>query len=403
MTAHDSHSGPASNSFFNKEYAPGILLLIAAALSILVVNSPLQAAFQTALHAHVGWGFLDLSVAHWVQDGLMAIFFLFVSLELKRELIGGVLSKPKHAALPVLASLGGTIVPALVYLVFNTDPEFRHGWAIPTATDIAFSLGVLSLLGNRVPNLLKVFLLALAIVDDMCAVLIIAIGYSGAMNGELLSLAVAVFAAMLLLSRINVRKLEVYWILGAILWVLLLHSGIHATIAGVLTAFAVPYSVHGKKPQPLITAEHALRPWVQFGIMPLFAFCFAGIDFSLLTPEVFTHPVTLGVAGGLLLGKAGGVLGACLLFRWATGSKLHLPWRKLWGVAFLAGIGFTMSLFVGELAFSDNPELVPMVKAAVYGASILAGLIGWGILYKVLPRQGHQHSTSPAAPFLTRD
>lgn len=408
MSAHDSHGSHAASplnplrSFLSKEYAAGVLLLVASVIAIIFMNSPIKDGFLQVLNIHIGYGPFDLSISHWVQDGLMALFFLFVSLELKRELIGGVLSKPKHAALPVLASLGGTVAPAIFYMAFNLYSGYSHGWSIPTATDIAFSLGVLSLLGNRVPNLLKIFLLALAIVDDLCAVLIIAIGYSQSIDTDMLSLATAVFAVMLMLTRINVRRLEVYWALGLVLWGLMLHSGVHATLAGVLTALAIPYKAHCGPNQPLLVAEHALRPWIQFLIMPFFALCFAGIDFSVLSLDVFTHPVTLGVGAGLLLGKPLGVLGACLMFRWVTGSKLHLPWPKIWGVAFLAGIGFTMSLFMGELAFED-PSVVNEVKTAVYVASLLAGVIGWGILYKVLPRQGHHHPHSSAAPFLTRD
>lgn len=402
-----NHSVQSSSPlpFWEKEYFPGILLFAAAVFALVVMNSPLHDGFVQLREMKVGILGLKLTIDHWIQDGLMAVFFLFVSLELKRELIDGVLSNPKHAALPVAASIGGTVVPALIYLAFNMDGEFTHGWAIPSATDIAFSLGVLSLFGNRVPNLLKAFLLALAIVDDLAAVLIIAFGYTETIVSSYLGLAAALFALMMLCNRLGIKRLEIYWVLGLLLWLAMLHSGVHATLAGVLTAFAIPFK-KGKPrdmaQQPLMIAEHALRPMVQLFIMPIYAVTAAGFAFTNIGVESITHPITLGIFAGLVIGKPVGIMLFALLFRWFSGSKLHIPWKKLAGAACLAGIGFTMSLFIGNLAFVGE-GVGDYVRVGVFAGSLLSGLLGAVILDKALPKRGHRHMTSPAAPFLTRD
>ncbi len=389
-----------------KEYFPGLLLFMAAILSMVITNSPFASGFEDLKHLKVGAGFLRMDIEHWIQDGLMAVFFLFVSLELKRELLDGVLSNPKRAALPVAASVGGTIIPALIYLAIAHQPQNINGWAIPAATDIAFSMGVLSLFGNRVPNLLKAFLLALAIVDDLAGVLIIAFGYTAVIVPGFLGLAMAIFSCMILFNRLGIRRLEMYWALGLLLWLAMLQSGVHPTIAGVLTAIAIPFekgrSHRHLGPQPLIVAEHALRPAVQYFIMPLYAITAAGFAFSGFSTDMLTNPVSLGVFAGLLIGKPVGIMLFCLLFRALSRSKLDIPWMKLTGVACLAGIGFTMSLFIGVLAF-DSVNMEEHVKIGVLAGSFLSALLGCVILDKALPKKGHRHTTSPAAPFLTRD
>lgn len=405
MSIHSTHAD-TPEKIWEKEYFPGLLLFMAAVLALVIMNSPLATGFEHLKNMHIGAGFLDMSVEHWIQDGLMAIFFLFVSLELKRELLDGVLANPKRAALPIAASVGGTIVPAIIYLCVAHQPENIHGWAIPAATDIAFSMGVLSLFGSRVPNLLKAFLLALAIVDDLAGVLIIAFGYTDNIIPGFLGLAMAIFSCMVLLNRFGMKRLEIYWALGLLLWLAMLQSGVHATIAGVLTAIAIPFekgrSHRHLGPQPLIVAEHALRPAVQYFIMPLYAITAAGFTLHDFGPATIGHPVTMGAFLGLLIGKPLGIMLFCLLFRYMSGSKLELPWKKLTGVACLAGIGFTMSLFIGTLAF-DDPGMGEYVRIGVLAGSILSALLGCAILDKALPKRGHRHVTSPAAPFLTRD
>jgi len=405
MSAHTTPSDKPEK-IWEKEYFPGLLLFVAAIFALVIMNSPFADGFEKLKNMHIGAGFLDMSIEHWIQDGLMVVFFLFVSLELKRELLDGVLANPKRAALPIAASVGGTIVPALVYLAIAHQPANIHGWAIPAATDIAFSMGVLSLFGSRVPNLLKAFLLALAIVDDLAGVLIIAFGYTDDIIPGFLGLAMAIFSCMILLNRFGMKRLEIYWALGFLLWLAMLQSGVHATIAGVLTAIAIPYekgrSHRHLGPQPLIVAEHAMRPAVQYFIMPLYAITAAGFALSGSIGEAISHPVTGGAFFGLLIGKPLGIMLFCVLFRYMSGSKLELPWMKLAGVACLAGIGFTMSLFIGTLAFAD-PGMGEFVRLGVLGGSIVSALLGCVILDKALPKRGHRHVTSPAAPFLTRD
>jgi NhaA family Na+:H+ antiporter len=363
--------------------------MAAAALALVVANSPLAPAYFEVLHAYLG----PLSLSHWINDGLMAVFFLVVGLEIKREVLDGQLSTWSRRILPGVAALGGMAVPALVFLAFNADdPATARGWAIPSATDIAFALGVLSLLGSRVPTSLKVFLTALAIIDDLGAVLIIALFYSGDLSLPHLGGAAAILAGLVLLNRLGVTRLWAYLIPGAVLWWLVLGSGVHATVAGVLLAFTVPLRPAPARPDdmthsPLHRLEHALHPWSTFLVIPVFGFANAGVSFEHLTLDALTDDLTLGVALGLLVGKLVGVYGSA----WAVirlgyaDVPMGAGRLQLFGVALLCGIGFTMSLFIGLLAFANDPLLQEEVKLGILTGSIIAGLLGWAVL-RVAPR-----------------
>ena len=376
-------------SFLDSEAAGGLVLMAAAALALVVANSPLAPAYFGALHAHIG----PLSVSHWINDGLMAVFFLFVGLEIKRELLDGQLSTWPRRALPGIAAAGGMAVPALIYAAFNWgDPATLRGWAIPSATDIAFALGVLSLLGPRVPASLKVFLAALAILDDLGAVAIIAVFYAGDLSLPDLGLAAAALAALAALNRFGVSRLSPYMLVGALLWFFVLRSGVHATIAGVALALTIPLRLAPGRPDdvagsPLHRLEHRLHGWVAFGIVPLFGFANAGVSFAGVTADALLAPLTLGVALGLLVGKLVGVFGAAALAIRAGLADVPMgaSWSQLVGVALLCGIGFTMSLFIGLLAFADDPALQDEVKIGILLGSGLAGLLGWAVL-RVAPR-----------------
>jgi len=358
--------------FFKSEAASGVLLLGTTILALAVANSGLTApAYFHALHVHVA----GLSLQHWVNDGLMALFFLLVGLEIKNELTSGALASWAQRALPGLAALGGMAAPALIYAAFNAhDTAVLHGWAIPTATDIAFSLGVLAMFGARLPASLKVFLTALAIIDDLLAVLIIALFYGGGLSLLYLGLAAAVLAALIILNVLGVTRLTPYLLLGALLWWLVLKSGIHATLAGVLLAFAIP-AVPGQK------LEHALANWVAFVIVPMFAFANAGVSLVGVRAQTLLEPITLGVAAGLVLGKQIGVFGAA----WAV-VKLGLGslpagtgWRHIYGVSVLCGIGFTISLFIGALAFAGAAGQ-DAAKLGVLLGSLVSGILGASLL-----------------------
>ena len=376
-------------SFLDSEAAGGLVLMAAAALALVVANSPLAPAYFGALHAHIG----PLSVSHWINDGLMAVFFLFVGLEIKRELLDGQLSTWPRRALPGIAAAGGMAVPALIYAAFNWgDPATLRGWAIPSATDIAFALGVLSLLGPRVPASLKVFLAALAILDDLGAVAIIAVFYAGDLSLPDLGLAAVALAALAALNRFGVSRLSPYMLVGALLWFFVLRSGVHATIAGVALALTIPLRLAPGRPDdvagsPLHRLEHRLHGWVAFGIVPLFGFANAGVSFAGVTADALLAPLTLGVALGLLVGKLVGVFGAAALAIRAGLADVPMgaSWSQLVGVALLCGIGFTMSLFIGLLAFADDPALQDEVKIGILLGSGLAGLLGWAVL-RVAPR-----------------
>ena len=376
-------------SLLDNEAAGGLTLMAAAALALAVANSPAAPAYFGALHAYLG----PLSVSHWINDGLMAVFFLLVGLEIKRELLDGQLSTWPRRALPGIAAAGGMAVPAAIYAAFNWgDPATLRGWAIPAATDIAFALGVLSLLGPRVPASLKVFLTALAILDDLGAVAIIAVFYTGDLSFVDLGLAAAVLAALAALNRFGVVRLAPYLLLGAVLWFFVLRSGVHATIAGVLLAFTIPLHPAPGRPDdmagsPLHRLEHGLHNWVAFGVVPVFGFANAGVSFAGLTVDALLDHLTLGVALGLLLGKLVGVFGAAALTIRAGLADVPMGagWLQLVGVSLLCGIGFTMSLFIGLLAFAEDPLLQSEMKIGILLGSGMAGLLGWAVL-RVAPR-----------------
>jgi NhaA family Na+:H+ antiporter len=370
--------------FLDSSASGGLVLMGAAALALVVANSPLAPAYFGALSSYLG----PLSVSHWINDALMVLFFLLVGLEIKREMLDGQLSTWHRRILPGVAALGGMVAPALIYLAFNAgDPATIRGWAIPAATDIAFALGVLSLLGNRVPTSLKVFLAALAIVDDLGAVVIIALFYSGALDVLALAGAALVLTGLVVLNRMGATRLWPYLMLGALLWVLVLISGVHATVAGVLLALTIPLRPSPARPDdiehsPLHRLEHALHGGVTFLVIPIFGFANAGMSFSGLSLGALTDHLTLGVALGLLVGKLVGVFGsAYLVIRagWADMPAGATTFQLL-GVSLLCGIGFTMSLFIGLLAFADQPLLQERVKIGILGGSLVAGLLGYAML-----------------------
>jgi NhaA family Na+:H+ antiporter len=364
------------DEFLKSEAASGVLLLAMTALALVLANSPLGSAYFGFLHAYAG----GLSILHWINDGLMALFFLLVGLEIKRELTGGELSTWSRRALPGLAALGGMIAPAAFYLAFTRNaPEVLHGWAIPTATDIAFSLGVLALLGSRAPTSLKIFLTALAIIDDLFAVLIIALFYGNGLSLMFLGLAALTAAVLALLSWRRVNTLWPYLLLGAVLWFFVLKSGIHATIAGVILAFVMPKQ--GQESSPSSRLEHGLHKWVAFGIVPLFAFANAGVALAGMGLDTLLQPITLGVMAGLFLGKQAGVLGAVWLGVRLGLGKLppNTSWLSLYGVALLCGIGFTISLFISALAFPGS-DAQDAAKLGVLVGSLVSGLGGWLVL-----------------------
>lgn len=375
--------------FLDNASSGGIVLMAASALALIVANSPLAGVYDHALHAYVG----GLSVLHWINDGLMAAFFLMVGLEIKREVLDGQLSTWSRRILPGTAALGGMIGPAIVYLALNLGSNGQpSGWAVPAATDIAFALGVLSLLGSRVPMTLKVFLTALAIIDDLGAVVIIALFYTSSIDATALVGAALTFVALVALNRFRVMTLVPYLLLGGLLWFLVLRSGVHATIAGVLLALTIPLRHSPTRPDdmtsPLNMLEHALQPWVSFLIVPIFGFANAGISFAVMTPQALVDPVPLGVALGLFIGKQVGVFAAAgivIRLGWAE-LPMYATWRQLYGVALLCGIGFTMSLFIGLLAFQDSVYLQNEVKLGVLLGSTASAFAGAALLLSARSR-----------------
>ncbi len=374
--------------FMQLESSGGIFLIMAAILAMLASNSFLATYYDSFLNApvEIRVGALELAkpLLLWINDGLMAVFFFLVGLEIKRELIRGELSSVDKATLPFLAAIGGMAGPAIIYSYINWgNAEYIQGWAIPSATDIAFALGVLSLLGNRVPVALKIFLLALAIIDDIGAIIIIAVFYTANLSTEALALGMAGVAGLFILNRTRVSSIAPYILVGTFIWVCVLKSGVHATLAGVVTALFIPLtSRHEEEPSPLISLEHALHPWVAFMVLPLFAFANAGIDFRTLPMEEFFTTVTIGIAAGLFFGNQIAIFTLC---RVAVASGIAtLPkgvnWIQLYGTGCLAGIGFTMSLFIGTLAF-DNPLLVDQVRLGVLTGSLASALLGFSVLW----------------------
>ncbi|HEX2181334.1 MAG TPA: Na+/H+ antiporter NhaA [Rubrobacteraceae bacterium] len=422
--------------FAQKQSSGGILLIAAAVSALAWANSPWAESYAALWHTKLTIGVGDFSISkdltHWINDGLMAIFFLVVGLEIKRELLVGELSSVRGAALPVAAALGGAVVPALIYLALNAGTEGAAGWGIPMATDIAFALGVLALLGGRAPVGLKVFLTALAIVDDIVAVLVIALFYTSDVSWGALAIGGLFFAALVAANLLGVGRTLVYAVLGVGLWSCFLLSGIHATVAGVLLALTVPASSFinpgaflergryildrfeeaGEKGEnvlsneerqaalhalnhatyrlepPLHELEHALHPWVAFAVVPLFALANAGVPLGGTIAGALTNPVVLGIVLGLVIGKQLGVT----LFAWLAvkSGAAELPagigWRHVYGASWLAGIGFTMSLFITDLAFSDA-ALVEAAKLGILAASLLAGVAGWTILRATVDRR----------------
>ena len=370
--------------FLDGEAAGGIILMAAAALALIVANSPLSQTYFAVLHAYLG----PLSVSHWVNDGLMAVFFLLVGLEIKREMLDGQLSTWPRRALPGIAAAGGMLVPALVYVAINRDNAAAlSGWAIPTATDIAFALGVLSLLGSRVPASLKVFLTALAIIDDLGAVIIIAIFYTSGLSSTYLAAAFAVIAVLVVLNRMRVMTLVPYLMLGVILWVLVLKSGVHATLAGVALALTIPLERsagvgHDLDHSPLHRLEHGLHKIVPFVVIPIFGFANAGVSLAGLSLGALIQPLTLGVAAGLVVGKLVGVLGSsALAIRLGVADlPAHAGWSHMIGISLLCGIGFTMSLFIGLLAFASDVALQDAVKVGILAGSFIAAILGAAVL-----------------------
>jgi len=375
--------------FLRLEAASGILLLAAAILAMVAVNSPADVWYDALLEIPVAIQFGEFEISKplllWINDGLMAIFFFLIGLEVKREVLAGELSEPSRVVLPIIAAVGGMAVPAAIYSVINWgDPVTMKGWAIPSATDIAFALGVLALLGSRVPQALKLFLMTLAIIDDLGAIIIIALFYTVDLSIMSLLIAVVAIAGLFALNRKGVLSLTPYLVIGFVLWAAVLKSGVHATLAGVLIAFFIPFkSEPGESQTQLEKLEHDLHPTVAYGILPLFAFANAGISFDGITIDSFLHPVPLGIAAGLFLGNQVGIF----CFSWLA-IKLgvaKLPesvnWLQLYGVALLCGIGFTMSLFVGSLAFEQGgPDYAIDDRLGILVGSLLSGILGYLVL-----------------------
>ena len=373
--------------FFKLEAASGLVLLLAAIIALLISNSGLSDLYFSTLNKYLFLGInefgIKLSVLHWINDVLMAVFFFFVTLEIKREFLQGELSNIKQAMLPIIAAVGGMLVPALIYVYINLeDSQTLNGWAIPSATDIAFSLGVLSLLGKRVPLSLKVFLTALAIIDDLGAIVIIALFYSGDLSIKYLLLMLLAFVILIIINKFNIKKFLPYLVIGIFLWDFTHNSGIHATIAGVLLAMTIPHRRQEKDFSLLIKIEHSISPYVAFGIMPLFAFANAGVSLEGLSLSSLLDKVPLGIVLGLFVGKQLGVF----IFSYVS-IKLKIAqmpnnsnWFNFYGVGILTGIGFTMSLFVGNLAFIENMQYMDGVKIGVLTGSLLSTLAGYFLI-----------------------
>ena len=373
--------------FFELESSSGLILLIAAIVALYLSNSNLSFYYFAVLNYHLTIGIqnfsMNLSVLHWINDALMAIFFFVVTLEIKRELVQGELSKPKKALLPIIGAIGGMAVPAIIYIIINFETgNSLKGWAIPSATDIAFSIGVLSLLGSRIPISLKIFLVALAIIDDLGAIIIIAFFYSTELHYMYLCLMLVSFVCLIVLNKLGVKKFTPYLIIAFFLWYFTHSSGIHSTISGVLLALCIPHNRRKKDFSLLLKLEHFFSPYVAYGIMPIFALANAGVSLQGISINTLIAPVPLGIICGLFFGKQIGVF----LFSYLS-VKIKLAempsntnWVKLYGVSILTGIGFTMSLFIGNLAFNENTQYIDGVKIGVLGGSLLSTLVGFFVL-----------------------
>ena len=375
-------------NFFKLEATSGIFLLVAAVIALIIDNSPWHNHYQAIIHAPISINstYLQLSMplVEWINQGLMAIFFLLVGMEIKREIFLGEMNSWRKIALPIMAALGGMIIPTLIYLGFNWhNPAVLRGWAIPTATDIAFSLGILSLLHNRILFSMKIFLTALAIFDDIGAIIIIAIFYTSKIYWVYLSFGLISLLILVLLNHFQIKKLTPYLLIGIILWYLMLRSGVHAVLAGVLLAFTIPlHSKDHDHASPLQILEKKLHPWVAFLILPVFGLTNAGVSFSGISWQYWFNSVTLGVTLGLLIGKQLGVFGATWL---AVKMKLvSLPekatWKHIYGIALLCGVGFTMSLFIGSLAFPENSSNLAAARVGIFCGSLFSGLLGYLVL-----------------------
>ncbi len=373
--------------FFKLEAASGLVLLLAAIVALILSNTNFSDYYFGILNTHILIGTksfgLDLSILHWINDALMAIFFFVVTLEIKREFIHGELSKPKQALLPIIGAFGGMAVPALIYILINFETGYTlRGWAIPSATDIAFSIGVLSLLGSRVPTSLKVFLVALAIIDDLGAIVIIAFFYSTELQYTSLIFLIISFALLMLLNKFGIKKFTPYFFVGLFLWYFTHGSGIHSTISGVLLAMTIPHRKHEKDYSLLLKLEHLLSPYVAFGIMPLFALANAGVSLDNISIDRMLSPVPLGILCGLFFGKQIGVF--IFSFLSVKMKIAEMPsnsnWLKFYGVGILTGIGFTMSLFVGNLAFVEYQNNMDGVKIGVLTGSFLSAVVGYFML-----------------------
>lgn len=372
------------HKFIQLETSGGISLGIATLLALILANSSWQNYYQTFINFNISIGAnIHFSFLHLINDGLMTIFFFLVSLEIKREIVQGELNSPTKALLPTLAAIGGMVVPALFYLLISHGyPQLISGWAIPMATDIAFSLGVLSLLGKHIPVALKIFLMALSIIDDLGAIIVIAIFYTAQIGWLYLFLALLTFIGLLSLNYFKIQRFLPYCLLGIALWILILNSGIHATIAGVLFGFTIPLSSNNKNFNSLLHhLIHQLHPWIAYGILPIFAFANAGLSFSNINLATFLHPLPLGIIVGLFLGKQLGIFGASWLAVKTKLAKLpyQVNWWHMYGTALICGIGFTMSLFIAGLAFGEN-ALTPLVRLGVFTGSILSGVAGYSVL-----------------------
>lgn len=380
----------ALKDFLKQESAGGIVLIAAAALALLIANSPLADGYfgtlSTKLNVSFGDFAINKSLLLWINDGLMAIFFFLIGLEVKREIISGQLSSWDKASLPLAAAIGGMAIPALIYVGINIDsPDSISGWAIPAATDIAFALGILSLLGPRVPVAMKALLLAIAVIDDIGAITVIALFYTSEINVGMLGGGAAMLALLFVLGRLRIASTIPYVLLTVIMWVFVLKSGVHATLAGVTAAMMVPMVARdGSK--MLEHMEHGLHKWVAFVIIPIFGFANAGVTLIGLSPADLLQPLPLGIALGLLIGKQVGILGFAFIAVKAGVAKLPdgVGWRKIHGLSLLAAIGFTMSLFIGNLAFTD-PAMIDAVKLGVLSGSLIAAFAGFFMIKSALP------------------
>ena len=378
--------------FIRLETSGGIILMIAAVLAMIIANSPLATAYDAILGTYIKVGIGSFEIAKpailWINDGLMAIFFFLVGLEIKREVLAGELSSFDKAILPVMAAIGGMAVPGLIFAIINWGtPENLNGWAIPTATDIAFALGILALIGSRAPVALKIFLLAIAIIDDLGAIVIIAVFYTSQLSMNALTISMLGFAAAIVLNRMGVQRTAPYLLVGIVMWVFVLKSGVHATLAGVLIALTIPLKSKNEDEALLYKMEHGLHPWVAFLILPIFAFANEGVNFTGIGIDDLLQPLTLGIAVGLFLGKQIGVFLATWIGVKSGIARLpeNVTWRHVYGVACLTGVGFTMSLFIGSLAFGDADQMNAVRLGVVLG-SVLSGLFGYVLLKSAAPK-----------------